>query len=177
MIFNLLLGCSNDDGPNETNITYNFTSLPLKAGNQWVYNYYTPTDTGEHINSIQTAITLNGIDGYQLNNDWLFDNDGCYYKDGNLYGCKISDPTSTAEIVFPNNPSINQTWMVDTYTWKLEQKGISVTVPAGTFNCYKIIATKNVNTYILYWAIEKGIIKFEDNAGTEKSELKNIIIK
>ena len=170
----IFIGCSKDDNPTNPNNSSDFIPLPLKLGNLWIYDHTNPNGTSQRTNSVTGNLTINGEPAFQLNDDWLFDNDGCYYKDGLLYGCKVSDPTTTTEVVFPKNPTIGQTWIVDNDTWKLEATNVSVTVPAGTFICYKISVTKTSSSYNTYWSNGKGIIKVGEVTDLDFDLLKTI---
>ena len=164
-----LFGCKKDDSSTNPGPSSDFVPLPLKVGNTWIYNSTNPNRSGQDTFSISGTATLNEESGYRLNND------GCYYKDGILYLCKANSPSTTIEVVFPKNPVVGQTWIVDDNTWKLVATNVSITVPAGTFSCYKITIAGTSPSNV-YWASGKGFIKMGEISDAVHYELKSIKI-
>lgn len=154
--------------------TSEFIPMPLQVGNSWTYVYNNSSGTSEITNSIISTQTINDVETFVLNDDWLWDNDGCYIKDGNLFGLKISEPNSSLEIVFPNRPNVGDIWMVDGKEFTLEAINEIITVPAGVFSCYRIFSKKNTDENYLWWSIGKGIIKSQSTYST--SELKSMVL-
>jgi hypothetical protein len=170
------MSCKKDESPSNIITANDFIPIPLNVGNTWIYDHTNSSGTHQDTFSISGTATLNGESGFTLSDDWLFDNDGGYYKGGILYGCKTSSPSTTTEIVFPKNPSVGQTWSVDGKAWKLEATNISITVPAGTFSCYKV-SIAEATPFDIYLADGKGIIKTGEMNESEHSELRAIQIR
>lgn len=161
------IGCTKNDSSTNPATSSDFIPLPLKAGNTWIYNSTNPNRSGQDTFSISGTAALNGESGY------LLDNGGCYYKEGILYKCEVNSPSTTAEVVFPKNPVVGQTWIVNGNTWKLVATNVPITVPAGTFSCYRItIAGTSPST--VYWASGKGFIKMGESSDAVHYELKSI---
>lgn len=175
----MFLSCSKDDNPTESQGSSAFIPLPLKFQNYWTFNSTTPSGITEYTNTITSTTVINNETIFVFNDDWLFDKDGFYYSDGALYGLKVSNPSNTTELIFPKNPSVGQMWTItgEGFTLLLEAINVSVTVPAGTFSCYKILSTPpsgSTNTqFYLYWSNGIGPVKAEDkNNLSNKDELK-----
>jgi len=164
--FLVFSGCSKDNPTNATNDTtaQDFVPLPLAVGNTWIYE----TNTGYDTIKVTGLMQVNNQALYVLDDDWLWDNDACYYSNGILYGRKLNDSTST-EIVFPKNPIIGQTWITSQAaqaTWVLQSNSDQISVPAGTYTCYRIIVRWPESTWYYWWTNGKGIIKMADSANT-----------
>ncbi|MDO8549541.1 MAG: hypothetical protein Q7S39_05230 [Ignavibacteria bacterium] len=113
---------------------------------------------------------LNSQRVYILSVDWLFDNNGAYYSEGILYGMNITDPVNSVAAVFPKDPAVGQTWLIDVERiFKLEAVDDSITVPAGTFSAYRVSVTRQTSVYNIWWVNDIGIVKI--SGGEENSEL------
>jgi DUF3108-like len=139
--------------------TSEFIPIPLKINNSWTYSYTDPTGTSEYTNSI-IALVVNELATFILSDDWLWDNNACYYSNGNLYGFQLDDEVNSLEIVFPSNPRIGDEWIVDGKTFSLDAINETITVPAGTYNCHKVKVQKE-SAYYVWWANNIGMIKLE----------------
>lgn len=172
-----LTSCKKENSPTEPQGSSNFIPLPLKHQNFWTFNHIDSSGVTEYTNTITSTTVINNDTIYVFNDDWLFDKDGFYYSDGVLYGLKVSNPSNSKEVVFPKNPSVGQMWTVKGFTLQLEAVNVSVTVPAGTFNCYKILdippSGSSSTQYYIYWSNGIGPIKAEDKNNVNiKDELK-----
>jgi len=171
----LILSLSFLNGQEENSLTNpfpdgNFIPLPLKVSNAWTYRQKFGGKTSYHSLWIADLININSQWVYILNDDWLFDNNGAYYKDGILYGMGVSYPEFPVEIVIPKDPVPGQTWIVDVdRVFKLEAIDDAISVPAGTFSAYKISVTRQPSVYNIWWANGIGIVKI--SGGEENSEL------
>jgi DUF3108-like len=171
--------CKKENSPTEPQSNSDFIPLPLKEQNFWAFNFTTASGgTSEFADTIITTTIINNKTIYVFNYAWLFNKDGFYYSNGILYGLEVNNPSSSTEVVFPKNPSVGQMWTVDGYTLQLVGTNVSVTVPAGTFNCYKILETTLIDSstsqFYSYWSNGIGFIKGEDkNNVNSKDELIN----
>jgi hypothetical protein len=166
-------GCAKDNPTNiESDSTVqDFIPLPLATGNTWIYQEGLVLDTC----SVTGLMQVNNQSLFTLNDDWLWDKDACYYSEGVLYGRQLSDSTTTV-IIFPKNPNVGQTWIVDQKTWLLQSKGDQISVGAGAFTCYRVIVREATNSYYIWWANGKGIVKMADSANAWKRELQIVTL-
>jgi DUF3108-like len=141
--------------------TSGFIPIPLKINNRWIYSLTDPSGTSEYTNSI-IALVVNELETFILSDDWLWDNNACYYSNNNLYGFQLDDQDNSLEIVFPSNPRIGDEWIVDGKTFSLEATNETIAVPAGTYNCHKAKVQKE-STYYVWWANNIGMIKLESS--------------
>ena len=149
-----------------------FVPLPLNDGNLRIYQdglYIIPL-------SVSGPWTFQGKVMFSLSDEWLFRQNACYYQNGNLMGWRWSD-TSAATFIFPKNPAEGRTWTVDGNTCVLTSTRDHVTVPAGSYDCYRVLVRDSV-PYYMWWANGKGIVKMQDTAGVGwKRELKIITLR
>lgn len=175
----LLVACKKDESPTNSNNTppSDFTPLPLAVGNTWVYTQ----SGGSDVTYTLSDTTISSLRIYRMPDDNIWfdvDKDGFYYQDGILYGLKLS-PATAAQVAFPKNPTVGQTWRIKDYEMKLESTSEQVTVQAGTFSCYKVSARETTATSIKFdswWSTGKGIVKLQSRIGSDLRELKSVVL-
>ncbi|MBN1213218.1 MAG: hypothetical protein JXA92_11645 [candidate division Zixibacteria bacterium] len=154
-------GCSDDDD-DDTSIK---VIMPLAVGNQWSYRSFVQDSLG-----VQRDTTLLDLTIYNdtVINDihWYITTDEYPYKVSSLIahrddGLWAYGPPPYLIIKYP--AEIFDTWTTPggAYEYKLTAKGVILTVPAGTFSCYKYIshASGSEDSTLNYYAPGYGLIK------------------
>jgi hypothetical protein len=173
----VLFACSDNSNPEPEKSTN--TIIPLAVGNTWIYEDGTQTITTIKITNKYKAKPV----GYPNENDiykFTIDDFGDKYayainidKYKGIYVFEIDNNNIiTPEYCIPDTPSDSTVWG-GTIQWIA--KNMSVTVPAGTFNCYVGIRKHNSEIITGYYCFGVGLIKEESNSSTIK--LKSYSIK
>lgn len=154
--------CSNPTEP----INEDF-DMPLSVGNSWNYYFFSGAGDISILNSITGTTDVNGIEGFQFNSFWLFDNDVCYEIDGTIYGYNTAEERDV-DVLLPSNEPVNYTWLQnnDQFEWKILDKSDQVTVTAGTFNCIKLSCRQieDAEPYLyVWWSNGVGLIKYSSD--------------
>ena len=171
------LGCSEDDSDEyDSGIKI---IMPLTIGNQWTYHNFTQ-DTLD----VQRDTTLSDLNIYKdtiiESVHWYITTDNYPYKIGSLIthkddGLWVYGLTPYLMIKYPAD--IFDTWSSPggEYEYKMVAKGVILTVPAGTFSCYKYRGRPNdtEDSTLLYYAPGYGLIKsrFWPDNGTKDEHI------
>lgn len=166
----MIVGCSDDSVmPNDSTVD------PYVTGNYWIYRdtYFNSDGSVESIEEDSLAVflsrTTNGETTIEFSNGFVFrrtalgilNNDGLLYK----YPSVVDDTFFTRYAL----PLTTDTSFLGDMMRFNEGVNVSVTVPAGTFQCYKYTTntTKASNDTVIF----KIIDHFDANTGLIKSEM------
>ena len=171
----LSIACSEDDD-SEPVIR---EIMPLNIGNQWSYRSFVQDSLGNQSDtSLFDLIIYN--DTVIDNIHWYITTDEYPYKVGSLIGHNDDGlwaygPPPYLIIKYPAD--IFDTWSAPggAYEYRLIAKGVILTVPAGTFSCYKYNSHPSVgeDSTLNYYAPGYGLVKsrFWPDNGTKDEHI------
>jgi len=143
-VFLLLVGCSKESGPSESQPDY----FPLQLGNQWTFTVTKPDSAGEdstytEIQTVDHITEYDSLEWFVVVKTTGTDTDSTYYRKGDYFleaiffyqGSILDDIIA----VSPLEPSVGFVWS-DTVNIEVEGEVVAettITVPAGTFDCFE----------------------------------------
>jgi len=183
ILLSVFSGCSEND-PNITNPKNDVDSsyFPLKSGNKWVYEgylfpYVLPTDTLECVSNYnKDSYTI-----FSFNSNFYFGYDDCFFNlRGNGEGLSLKgdslfmfinkEGSLRKYLLIPPNTYVGR---IDTiYLWGYEgmvtletlSTDEIITVPAGTFNCLRVVVHWGINElYSMWFARGVGVVRVENH--------------
>jgi hypothetical protein len=164
----LCISCKKDDNKSSKQI------IPLSVGNQWVYKYYNSEKEALVMDTIIIESTFEdgGYQVYQFSDDdYTFGEHSLFYKGSDLWGYEIPSGIATATILVPQKKTLNsQILNDDGHIRTVVSLNEKISVPAGTFSCYKLKDELDNETYILYtWICDGiGVVKYQTETKTRE---------
>ena len=121
---------------------------------------------------IEETFKDGGYQAYQFSDDdYTFGEHSLYYKGSDLWGYEITRGIASAKVLVTQKKAVNsQILSEDGHTRTVVSLNEKITVPAGTFTCYKLKDEYDSETYIFYtWICDGiGVIKLQIDTKTRE---------